>query len=146
VLPAISVAMPAKILVVDDTPLLVDLVRDLLTVEGYKVATCLLARQAYPMVQRFKPDLVVLDIVMPEVSGWEVLDRIRSDPELQHIPIVICTAWAEQAAGRMLELRLPDLWLVPKPFESADLTETVAEALDRLGRADGGRRTADEAR
>jgi CheY-like chemotaxis protein len=67
---------------------------------------------------------------MPEVSGWEVLDRIRGDRRLQHVPIVICTAWAEQAAGRMRELRQPHLWLLPKPFDAEDLLDTVAEAFE----------------
>ena len=122
--------MTQRILVVDDTLSLLDLMRDLLGGEGYEVSTCLLAREAYPRALRLRPDLVLLDIVMPEVSGWEVLERIRNDPHLAHIPIVICTAWAEQAAGRMRELRQPHLWLLPKPFDAEDLLDTVAEALE----------------
>lgn len=140
--------MPKRILVVDDTLSLVDLMRDLLSAEGYEVSTCLLAREAYPQALRFGPDVVMLDIVMPEVSGWEVLERIRGDRRLAHVPIVICTAWAEQAAGRLREIREPHLWLLPKPFDTAELLDTVVEALElaaedrsrRLGRnghADG---------
>jgi CheY-like chemotaxis protein len=126
-------AMPGRILVVDDTPSLIDLMRDLLTAEGYEVSACLMARGAYPRALAFGPDLVILDIVMPEVSGWEVLERIRGDRRLAHVPIVICTAWAEQAAARMRELRQPHLWLLPKPFDADDLLDTVAEALELAG-------------
>jgi len=126
--------MPAKILVVDDTLSLVDLMRDLLSAAGYEVTTCLMAREAYPLAVQWRPDVVMLDIVMPEVSGWDVLDKVRSDRRLAHVPIVICTAWAEQAAARMRELRQPNLWLLPKPFDAEDLLDTVAEALE-LARA-----------
>jgi CheY-like chemotaxis protein len=77
---------------------------------------------------------------MPEVSGWEVLDRIRRDPRLAQIPIVICTAWAEQAAARMRELRQPHLWLLPKPFDADELIDTIGEALElRAADAPAGR-------
>ena len=89
---------PQRILVVDDTPSLLDLVRDLLETEGYAISTCLLSREALRLARRFRPDLVILDIVMPEISGWDVLKLLRKDHLLQHVPIVICTAWAEEAA------------------------------------------------
>ena len=125
-----------RILVVDDTLSLLDLIRDLLESGGYEVFTCLMAREAYPRAVRLRPDLVMLDIVMPEVSGWDVLDHIRRDPRLVHVPIVICTAWAEQAAARMRELRQPNLWLLPKPFDADELLDTAAEALE-LARSSG---------
>ncbi len=121
--------MTQRILVVDDTLSLLDLMRDLLGAEGYEVSTCLMAREAYPRALRLRPDVVLLDIVMPEVSGWEVLERVRGDPMLEDVPIVICTAWAEQAAARMRELSLRHLWLLPKPFDPDDLLETIREAL-----------------
>jgi CheY-like chemotaxis protein len=119
----------ATIFVVDDTLSLLDLVRDVLGLEGYAVSTCLLAREAYAVARQLRPDVIILDIIMPEVSGWEVLERVRSDPILEHVPIVICTAWAEQAAARMRELSLRHLWLLPKPFDPDDLLETIREAL-----------------
>jgi CheY-like chemotaxis protein len=132
--------MTARILVVDDTLSLLDLIRDLLSGEGHDVTTCLLAREAYPLALRLRPDIVMLDIVMPEISGWEVLDRIRRDPRLARIPIVICTAWAEQAAARMRELRQPHLWLLPKPFDADELIDTIGEALElRAADAPAGR-------
>jgi CheY-like chemotaxis protein len=126
--------MPSRVLVVDDTPALLDLVRDFLTAEGYEVATCLFSRQAYPMARQVRPRVILLDIVMPEVSGWDVLEQLRADPQLRTVPIVICTAWAEQAAARMEELRQPDLWLLPKPFDADDLIATVGEAIELAGR------------
>ena len=125
--------MPAKVLIVDDTPSVLDVVRELLEANGYGVATCLLSREALAMARRFGPDLVMLDIVMPELSGWDLFGLLRDDAAFARVPIVVCTAWAEQAAGRMRELRAPDLWLLPKPFDADDLIDTVTEALEAAG-------------
>jgi CheY-like chemotaxis protein len=132
--------MTATILVVDDTLTLLDLVRDILEAADYRVSTCLLAREACPLARRIRPDLIILDIVMPEVSGWDVLDKLRKDPLLRRAPIVICTAWAEQAAARMREMLEPHLWLLPKPFGADDLLDTVAEALEQAEPAETERR------
>jgi twitching motility two-component system response regulator PilH len=119
----------STILVIDDTPTLLDLVKALLEPEGYRVATCLLAREAFARARSLQPDLIILDIVMPEVSGWDVLSQLRADDGLRRIPVVLCTAWAEQAAGHMRQLNQPDLWLLPKPFDADELVDTVTEAL-----------------
>ncbi len=120
--------MSKRILVVDDTLSLLDLMRDLLGAEGYQVSTCLVAREAYPRALRLRPDLVMLDIVMPEVSGWEVLARLRADPAFARTPVIVCTAYVAEALGRLAELRGPDvhLGLLPKPFELEELLEVVA--------------------
>jgi two-component system sensor histidine kinase/response regulator len=127
------------VLIVDDTLSLVDLMRDALESEGYQVATCLQSRQACSMAGRIRPDLVILDIVMPEKSGWEVRQCLRAGPVPPGRPIVICTAWAEQAAAELQRLRDPDLWLLPKPFEIEDLLETVAEAVALAAAGESGR-------
>jgi two-component system, sensor histidine kinase and response regulator len=122
--------MTDRILVVDDMPTLLDLMKDTLEPEGYLVSTCLISREAYDVALRDRPDLIMLDIVMPEVSGWEVLERLRGNPELQSVPVVICTAWSEIAAGRLRELQQSHLWLLPKPFDPDELLDTVSEALE----------------
>jgi CheY-like chemotaxis protein len=121
-----------KVLVVDDTPTVLDVVRELLEASDYEVATCLVSREAMAMARDFRPDLVILDIVMPELSGWDLFALLRADPAFARIPIVVCTAWAEQAAGRMRELQAPDLWLLAKPFDADDLIDTVTEALETV--------------
>jgi CheY-like chemotaxis protein len=119
---------PPRILVVDDTPALLDVIRRCLESEGYQVRTCLESRNAVQMAQETHPDVVMLDVVMPEVSGWEVLAQLRQDREFMGTPVIVCTAYVAEALGRLAELKGPDrhLGLLPKPFELDELIEVVA--------------------
>jgi CheY-like chemotaxis protein len=118
----------ASILIVDDTPALLDVVRSALEAEGYRVVTCLESRHAVRLALQEQPDVIMLDVVMPEVSGWEVLAQLRSDPGFARTPVIVCTAYVAEALGRLAELRGPDqhLGLLPKPFELEELLEVVA--------------------
>jgi len=80
------------------------------------------------MAQEQRPDVVMLDVVMPEVSGWEVLAELRQDPAFRLTPVIVCTAYVAEAMGRLAELKGPDqhLGLLPKPFEMEELLEVVA--------------------
>ena len=123
-----SVTAAPRILVVDDTPALIDVVRKCLEQEGYRVRTCLESRDAVKIARDDRPDLIMLDVVMPEVSGWEVLAALREDPAFQKTPVIVCTAYVAEALGRLAELKGPDqhLGLLPKPFELEELIEVVA--------------------
>jgi CheY-like chemotaxis protein len=117
-----------RILVVDDAPALLDVVRKCLEDEGYSVRTCLESRYAVELARAEKPDLIMLDVVMPEVSGWEVLAALRQDSAFARTPVIVCTAYVAEALGRLAELKGPDqhLGLLPKPFELDELIEVVA--------------------
>lgn len=112
---------------VDDTPALIDVIRACLEDEGYQVRTCLESRHAVQMARAQRPDVIMLDVVMPEVSGWEVLAELRTDPAFRFIPVIVCTAYVAEAMGRLEELKGPDqhLGLLPKPFELEELIEVV---------------------
>jgi CheY-like chemotaxis protein len=123
-----TVTAAPRILVVDDTPALMDVVRKCLEQEGYRVRTCLESRNAVQIARDERPDLIMLDVVMPEVSGWDVLAALRLDPAFQKTPVIVCTAYVAEALGRLEELKGPDqhLGLLPKPFELEELIEVVA--------------------
>jgi CheY-like chemotaxis protein len=116
-----------RILVVDDTPALLDVIRHCLEEEGYRVRTCLESRYAVQMAHEERPHVIMLDVVMPEVSGWEVLALLRQDPSFSRTPVIVCTAYVAEAMGRLAELKGPDqhLGLLPKPFEIEELIEVV---------------------
>jgi CheY-like chemotaxis protein len=123
----VTVTAAPRILIVDDTPALLDLIRTCLEEEGYHVRTCLESRYAVQMAQEDHPDVIMLDIVMPEVSGWEVLAQLRADPAFSRTPVIVCTAYVAEAMGRLAELKGPDqhLGVLPKPFELDELIEVV---------------------
>ena len=83
---------PRKILVVDDTPGNVKLLTDLLTVKGYDVATAASGHEALARIDADCPDLVLLDIMMPGMNGYEVCQRIRQNPATEILPVVMVTA------------------------------------------------------
>ena len=124
----VTVTAAPRIMVVDDTPALIDVIRKCLEDEGYLVRTCLESRNAVRMARETRPDVIMLDVVMPEVSGWEVLAALRMDPGFKRTPVIVCTAYVAEALGRLAELKGPDqhLGLLPKPFELEELIEVVA--------------------
>ena len=85
----------ARILVVDDTETNIKLLRALLKGAGYEVVTATCGRDALTAAERENPDLILLDIMMPDLTGYEVCQRLRSAPETRQTPIVFLTALHE---------------------------------------------------
>ena len=87
-----SIAPPAKILVVDDTPANVKLLVDVLGVSGYTAMAATNGEDALAQIASDPPDLVLLDIMMPGLSGYEVCQQLRADPVTVLLPVVLCTS------------------------------------------------------
>jgi len=119
---------PAKILVVDDTPKNVKLLADLLTVKGYSVVTAESGRQALAQLEAERPDLVLLDVVMPEMSGYEVCRTIRENPAMQILPVVMVTA-LDPAEERIKGLDAGADDFLIKPINRAELLARVKSLL-----------------
>jgi len=84
--------MSKKILVVDDAPQLRKLVKTYLDQEGYAVVTASDGQEALYVARHEKPDLIILDLMMPEVDGFGVLDSLKANPQNAHIPVIVVTA------------------------------------------------------
>ena len=82
----------AKILVVDDTPSNVKLLADVLGAKGYTVITAAAGADALEAVERERPDLVLLDVMMPGMSGYDVCRKLRANPATTMLPVVMITA------------------------------------------------------
>ncbi|MFQ6097982.1 MAG: response regulator, partial [Armatimonadota bacterium] len=89
--------MAKKILVVDDEKHIVRLVEVNLQRAGYDVVTAYDGVQALEMVKQERPDMLVLDVMMPRMNGFEVLKQLKANPETQEIPVIMLTAKAQDA-------------------------------------------------
>jgi adenylate cyclase len=114
----------AKILVVDDTPQNVKLLADLLGVKGYAVVTASSGPQALEVLAAERPDLVLLDVMMPGMTGYEVCQRIRSDPTTGILPVVMVTA-LDPGQERIKGLDAGADDFLTKPVNQAELLARV---------------------
>ena len=120
-----GVAAPLKILVVDDEPAIRDLIVAVLEDEGYAVVAATNGRRALDLLPAERPDLVIMDIMMPEMDGREAYRRLRELPELAHVPVVMMSAASspDQLSPRVAAF-------LAKPFDLDDLLETIVDVLE----------------
>jgi len=118
----------AKILVADDTAEIVRLLERILARQGHEVLAAYDGRQALLLASDQRPDAILLDIMMPELSGMEVCRRLKADPQLQAIPVILLTAKSlEQEVIAGLDVGADDY--VTKPFSSEVLAARLRSAL-----------------
>jgi two-component system phosphate regulon response regulator PhoB len=127
---AAKTAPPARVLVIEDERDIAALVAYHLTKEGYRVRTAEGGSEALQAVAAERPDLVLLDLMLPGLSGYEVLTEIRRKPELQEVPIIVLTARREEADRiKGFELGADDY--LTKPFSPRELVLRVGAVLRR---------------
>ncbi|MET0702432.1 MAG: response regulator, partial [Mycobacterium sp.] len=122
---------PVTVLAVDDQPANVRLLDAVLSPRGYRVVTASSGTEALAVLSAGDIDLVLLDIVMPEMDGYEVCRRIRSDPQTEFLPVVMITASGSDQRLTALEAGADDF--VAKPFDKSELLARVA-SLARIKR------------
>jgi class 3 adenylate cyclase len=121
------VSSTPKILAVDDTPENLRLLEALLVPRGYALVTARSGADALALLETEKPDLLLVDIVMPEMNGYEVTKRVRADPGWRHLPIIMITATGGADLVRSLEAGADDF--VSKPFDQHELLARVKSLL-----------------
>jgi two-component system alkaline phosphatase synthesis response regulator PhoP len=116
--------MPAKVLVVEDDPSVRGLLHTLLTGEGYDVSTASDGLAGLVKASSAKPDLMLLDLMMPDLGGVRVLEELRGDPALADVPVIVVTGKLEAVSS--LRALLGDDNVFVKPFGVAELLERVS--------------------
>jgi two-component system cell cycle response regulator DivK len=116
--------MAKTVLIVEDSDLNMRLFNDLLEAFGYRTVKTKDGRQALPLAREHKPDLIVMDIQLPEVSGLEITDRLKKDPELKKIPVVAVTAFAMRGDEQKILAAGCDAYL-SKPISVTTFLETI---------------------
>ena len=120
--------MAKKILVVDDEVYILHIIDFSLGAEGYEVITAADGEEAIDRARVEKPDLVVLDIMMPKVDGFEACRRLKADPETSQIPVILLTAKGREVDRQMgMEVGADDY--IVKPFSPTKLIEKIGSFL-----------------
>ncbi len=124
------------IVCIDDDPELITLMRLIFHPRGFRLIGAASGPEGLETMQQVKPDLVLLDLMMPGMSGWEVFRRMKADEELREVPVVVVTVRA-QPMERTLGLHVLGVDdYVTKPFKIQDLVQRVCRALGIPGPAD----------
>ena len=114
-----------RILCIEDEPEMIDLTRLVLEREGFEVLGAVGGQRGLEVVRREKPDLVLLDLMMPDIDGWEVYRQMKADVELARIPVVVVTARA-QSIDKVLGLQVAKVDdYITKPFGPKELLASI---------------------
>ena len=121
--------MSKKVLIVDDDPDFVDAVKSVVEKGGYEVEVAYDGQEALEKVSQSKPDLIILDVMMPVMDGTKACKKLKADPDTAEIPIIMLTAVADRVLSskyshrEMLESDAEDY--IPKPVEPDELLERI---------------------
>jgi CheY-like chemotaxis protein len=124
-----------RVLLVDDELSIRTIVRVNLESDGMVVAEAADGAQALERVREERPALVLLDVMMPDVDGWQVAEQLASDPDTRDIPVVFVSARAARE-DRARAQELGAVGYVTKPFDPIQLGEVVRTVLERIGRGE----------
>jgi len=118
-----------RILCIEDEPEMIELIKVILEKKGFEVKGAVGGKEGLEKAKAEKPDLILLDLMMPEVDGWEVYRQLKSDEELKDIPVIVVTARA-QSIDKILGLHIAKVDdYITKPFGPNELVESINRVL-----------------
>jgi DNA-binding response OmpR family regulator len=119
-----------KIVCIEDEPEMIELVKLILGRHNFEVHGALGGQEGLEKISDLQPDLVLLDLMMPEMDGWQVFQTMRVDPEMSHIPVIVVTAKA-QSIDKVLGLHIAKVNdYITKPFGPQELLESIRKVLE----------------
>ena len=117
------------VLYIEDERQVIDLVRDALKMTGYKVVGATSGRQGLTMMKERKPDLLLLDLMMPDINGWDVYREVKTDKQLADIPVIVVSAKVPDEGNIIIKDLPPVDDYLTKPFDVEDLIRSVKQLL-----------------
>lgn len=126
--------MGTTILIAEDEPYIVESLNFLLSREGHRVISVNDGAAVLETIKREKPDLLVLDVMLPTSNGFEILRQVRTTPGFEELPVLALTAKGQEA-DRKLMLDLGANEFVTKPFSNQDLVDRISTLLAQFGDA-----------
>jgi DNA-binding response OmpR family regulator len=119
----------SKVVVIEDDPEMINLVKLILKKEGFDVTGAMGGRDGLDAIEHLNPDLVLLDLMMPDIDGWEVYQTMKASEGMKHIPVIIITAKA-QSIDKVLGLHIAKVDdYITKPFSPNELVASVRRVL-----------------
>ena len=120
-----------RLVYIEDEPEMIDLVRLILNRRGFEITGANGGREGLDLVRRMLPDLVLLDLMMPDMDGWDVYQQMKADETTQNIPVIVVTAKA-QSIDKVLGLHIAKVDdYISKPFSPQELVDSVEKVLAR---------------
>ena len=130
---ALVVEKPRRVVYIEDEEEMIDLVRLILGRRGYEVIGADGGREGLDLVRKTLPDLVLLDLMMPDMDGWDVYQQMKSDDNTRSIAVIVVTAKA-QNIDKVLGLHIAKVDdYISKPFSPQELIDSVERVLTRQG-------------
>ncbi len=122
-----------KIVCIEDDAEMIDLVKLILTRKGYQVTGAIGGREGLERIAEVNPDLVLLDLMMPDMDGWEVFQQMKATDQMKNIPVIVVTAKA-QSIDKVLGLHIAKVDdYITKPFGPSELLSSVLRVLEEAG-------------
>ena len=123
------VAVGRKVVYIEDEQEMIDLVKLILARKGYEVIGASGGREGLDLARRVLPDVVLLDLMMPDMDGWEVYQQMKADASTRHIPVIVVTAKA-QNIDKVLGLHIAKVEdYISKPFSPKELLDSLERVL-----------------
>jgi len=120
-----------RVVCVEDEPEMIDLIRLILGRKGFEVIGAHGGTMAMSIIQEQMPDLILLDLMMPDMDGWEVFQKLKADDGLKDIPVIVVTAKA-QSIDKVLGLHIAKVDdYISKPFSPQELIDSIEQVLNR---------------
>lgn len=118
-----------RIVCIEDEPEMIDLIKLILDRKGFEVIGASGGKAGLETIRKEKPDVILLDLMMPDMDGWEVYQKIKADEDMRDIPVIVVTAKA-QSIDKVLGLHIAKVDdYIPKPFSPQELLDSIQQVL-----------------